>query len=31
MNKEREHDSFRTSTDIYGGVDADYRDAFFYR
>lgn len=29
MNKEREHDSFRTSTDIYGGVDADYETHFF--
>ena len=28
MNKERERDSFRTSTDIYGGVDADYETYF---
>ena len=28
MKKEREHDSFRTSTDIYGGVDADYETHF---
>ncbi len=24
MNNDRENDSFRTSTDIYGGIDADY-------
>ena len=24
MNNDRENDSFRTSTDIYGGMDTDY-------
>lgn len=28
MNNERENDSFRTSTDIYGGIDTDYDTQF---
>ncbi len=28
MNKDRENDSFRTSTDIYGGIDTDYETQF---
>ena len=28
MNNDRENDSFRTSTDIYGGIDTDYDTQF---
>ena len=28
MNNDRENDSFRTSTDIYGGMDTDYNTQY---